>query len=122
MSKDHKAVKVDMLTLSDGAVNLCIVNTTSPADDMTSLLSNPAQEGNTVLSAILLADSFAQVPALGSCSCTPTSIPILQAPSLIWYCAGVHSCDTGEAKDAITACQLAYDGLYPRMARNCRSH
>ena len=101
----------------------------APLEDM------PGSETKSVLSAILLADSFAQVCSLrGSgdwlkpvyalhCICQQTVLNLFskQTP---WYlafckepnagvCAELCTSHTGKAQDASAIGQRAYDGLYP---------
>lgn len=97
--------------------------------DMASVLSSPAPDGSTAFSAVLLADSFAQVwhsvLALLQDSyrtCCLSCSPICQVASLSRCCVGIYSSHVGEAEDAFTTCQYAFDGLYPRVACCCRSY
>ena len=56
------------------------------------------------------------------CCGTARRLVIAALPAISRYFAGIYSSHFGEAKDAFTACQYAYDGLYPRVACCCRSY
>ena len=73
------------------------------------MASLAAPESNSVLSAVLLADSFAQVIKCGIDTSLGRLIPVCNQ---LLGCAGLRPHHVGEAKSVATTCQCADDGLY----------